>query len=680
MKIYFPQHQADTNKLSYFQEPLKYSSLNRGFTIILTFCLSWLSFSLSGDTPDDKLFHRTARKMLHKHCASCHNEVDKKGGINLEDFYFATHVISRGELFKKVTEAVKDGSMPPAQAPPMSQADQDTLVYGIEKILSKALAKRDPGISVMRRLSHREYQYTVKDLLGVDFETVHFFPSEGSGGGGFDNQSGALFVSPLTMERYYNAADSLVRQIRSDKVLWRKVVKQEYSAGIGRRILNGILSLFKPEEELTWEKPVLVARKTIVPFATKAYRRFISREEEDKLVAFFKQVYFANWKDQDAFDEAMAGVLKRILVSPNFLYRIEVNLETSEPYPINNFELASRLSYFLWSSMPDERLLEVAYREDLRNPAILKREVLRMMDDPRFRRFSASFAPQWLGTEEMLYTSNIDQEKFPEMTKELREAMHEEVVGYFHEVFTRERNLLHLLDSDHAWLNEDLAKHYGIDGVKGEAFRNVPLHDRNRGGILGMGAVLTATSLPLRTSPVLRGQWVLEQVLGEPAPPPPADVPALEDAKKSDVSELDLRSLLELHRSDVACAGCHQKMDPIGLGLENYDAIGRWRESYDSIRIDPSGLLPDGRQFKSPADLKNILLEDKKKFAKNFSRNMLSYALGRRVEFIDSPTMDRLVDELMNNNFDSQGLILEVVSSYPFQHRRSDLAEKYKGI
>ncbi|MCB0667401.1 MAG: DUF1592 domain-containing protein [Saprospiraceae bacterium] len=654
--------------------------MNRGFTIILTLCLGVLGHSLSADTPDDKLFHRTARKMLHKHCASCHNEVDKKGGINLEDFYFATHVISRGELFKKVTESVEEGTMPPSQAPAMSQADRDTLIYGIEKILSKALAKRDPGKSVMRRLSHREYQYTVKDLMGVDFETVHFFPSEGSGGGGFDNQSGGLFVSPLTMERYYNAADSLVRQIRSNDKMWRNIVREEYTAGLGRRIINSIVSLFRPDEPVYWEKPVSIAKKTIIPFASKAYRRFISQEEEDKLVDFFKQVYFSSWKDRDAFDEAIAGVFKRILVSPNFLYRIEVNLENDEPYPINNFELATRISFLLWSSMPDERLLEVAYREDLHNPAILKREVLRMMEDPKFRRFSASFAPQWLGTEEMLYSSNIDREKFPELTTGLRQAMHEEVVGYFHEVFTEERNLLQLLDSDHAWLNEDLANHYGIEGVSGEEFRNVAINDRNRGGILGMGAVLTATSLPLRTSPVLRGQWVLEQVLGEPAPPPPADVPALEDAKKSDVSELDLRSLLELHRTDVACAGCHQKMDPIGLGLENYDAIGRWRENYDSIRIDPSGVLPDGRNFKSPADLKKILLADKKKFAKNFSRNMLSYALGRRVEFIDSPTMDRLVDELMNNNFDSQSFMLELVSSYPFQHRRSDLAESYKGI
>jgi hypothetical protein len=258
--------------------------------------------------------------------------------------------------------------------------------------------------------------------------------------------------------------------------------------------------------------------------------------------------------------------------------------------------------------------------------------------------------------------------------------MHEEVVGYFHEVFTKKRNLLHLLDSDYAWLNENLAKHYDIDGVEGNEFRTVQISDRNRGGLLGMGAVLTATSLPVRTSPVLRGQWVLEQVLGDPAPPPPADVPALEDAKKNDVSELDLRSLLELHREDQSCLGCHQKMDPIGFGLENFDAIGRWRDNYGPVPINTASTLLDGRDFTGPEELKGLFLEDKNKFAKNFSRKMLSYALGRNVEFIDTPTLDRLTNELMNNNFDSQSFMLTLVNSYPFLNRRSDLAERYKGI
>ena len=650
------------------------------FTIMLVLVFSLAIGLVKADTPQDKDFHRTARAMLQKHCASCHNEVDKKGGINLEDFYFAISVVKRGELFKTVTDMVKDGSMPPSQAPPMSQADKDTLIAGIDRILSAALAEADPGISVMRRLSHREYQYTVLDLMGVEFETAKYFPSEGSGGEGFDNQSGTLFISPLTMERYYNAADSIVRRIRADKNHWQKIIPLSYKAGLTRRLLNGILAMVYPNREIHWDRPEALAKKIIIPFATKAYRRFLSNEEEDQLMGFFSTVYFSNWKDRDAFDNAMAGVLKRILVSPNFLYRIEVNLPSEKPYPINNFELASRLSYLLWSSMPDEGLLQAAYREDLRQPAILEREVIRMMEDEKFRRFSSSFAPQWLGVEEMLYTPLTDQELFPEFTPELRRDMHEEVVGYFHEVFTKKRNLLHLLDSDYAWLNEDLAKHYGIDGVEGGEFRTVQISDRNRGGLLGMGAVLTATSLPVRTSPVLRGQWVLEQVLGDPAPPPPADVPALEDAKRNDVSELDLRSLLELHREDKACLGCHQKMDPIGLGLENFDAIGRWRDSYGPVPINTAGALLDGRKFKGPEELKGLFLEDKAKFAKNFSRKMLSYALGRNVEFIDTPTLDSLTNELMNNNFDSQSFMLTLVNSYPFLNRRSDLAERYKGI
>ncbi len=654
--------------------------------LMIRFTLTLILFSLLlvgvtyADTPADREFRNTVRVVLRKYCTSCHNEADKKGGINLDNYDFVVHVVRRGELFRNVIDAVESGNMPPKSSKQLSEDDKEILLAGIDKILSSALAVRDPGKSVMRRLSHREYQYTIKDLLNIDFETVKFFPSEGSGGEGFDNQSGTLFMSPLTMERYYAAADSIVRRIQSDKVLWKNIVNTEYSTGFIRRFVNWVRSVFSRENEIYWEAPVLQAEKFILPFATQAYRRFLSKPEEEKLISFFKQIYFSNWQRRDAFEFALGGVIKSILVSPNFLYRTEANLPLNEAYPVNDFELATRLSYFLWSSMPDESLLETAYREDLQDPDVLKREALRMMADEKFRRFSASFAPQWLGVEELLYSPHTDLEKFPELTPALRKAMHEEVVGFFHQVFTDRRNILELLDCNESWINEELASHYGIKSVDGEEFRMTAVQDPNRGGILGMAAVLTATSLPLRTSPVIRGQWVLDQLLGDPAPPPPADTPPLEDAKNEVVSELDLRALLELHRDAPACRGCHVKMDPIGLGLENFDAIGRWREAYDSIPINSVASLEDGRSFSSPAELKKILVEDKVKFAKNFSRKMLSYALGRRIEFIDTPTLDMLTDDLMQNNFDSHSFMLALITSYPFRHRRSDMADQYKDI
>lgn len=632
---------------------------------------------LQADTPEDIVFRKGVRVVLRKHCSSCHNEADKKGGINLDNYDFVVHVIRRGELFRKVVEVVQDGSMPPSNRPAMSKADKDSLVIGINRILDAALSEPDPGQSVMRRLSHREYSYTIKDLIGVEFETSTYFPSEGSGGSGFDNHSRGLFMSPLLMERYYEAADSIVRMAQTKQDIWEGVVTKRYSAGAGRKVLSTLYKLVGKEMK-PWNAPIKVARKNIIPFASRAYRRFLTKEEEDHLLDFFSQQYFENWRRRDAFDYAMAGVIKRILISPNFLYRTEANPPLEKPYPISNFELATRLSYLLWSSMPDQHLLDVAYRSNLHNPKVLKSETLRMMQDEKFIRFSSAFAPQWLGTEEILHSPNKDKEKFPSLTQTLCNDMHNEVVGYFSQVFST--NLLQLLDSDFTWLNENLARHYSIDGVKGDHFRRVPTQSTSRGGVLGMAAVLTTTSLPLRTSPVLRGQWILDRLLGERVPPPPADVPELEDASNEQLSALDLRGLLEVHRDDPACMGCHIKMDAFGLSMENFDALGRWRESYDTIPIDASGSLADGRDFNGPGELKNILISDKQKFAEAFSRSILSYALGRGIGFIDTRTIELLTNELIQNDFNGEKLMLALVTSYPFRHRRSDLASRYEAI
>ena len=643
-----------------------------------------------GITKEDIKFQKSARVVIRKYCVSCHNAADQKAGINLDAFDFVSQIIRNGELFETVIHQSLSGAMPPRGKPRMNHAEMDSLVIGIRRILDEALSKPDPGEAIMRRLSHREYSYTIKDLVGVEFQAIHFFPSEGSGGEGFDNQSRVLFITPLMMERYYEAADSIVRMVKRDPVLWPKIFTKDYRPGIwkqGWMRLRGVFS----SREVTWEKPVKIAKRILIPFATKAYRRILSASEQDQVMEFFKDVYFGHWKNHNAFSNAIEASLKRILISPHFLYRAEMNLPSSDPYPINNFELATRLSYFFWSSMPDESLLNTAYRENLQDPVIIRREALRMMEDAKFKRFSASFAPQWLGIEELLHSPQIDTEKFPEATTAFREFIHQEIIEYFHHLYTQEKNILHLLDSDYGMLNATLADHYNIPGVEGEAFRKVTWPDPNRGGILGSAAVLTATSLPVRTSPVLRGQWVLEEILGTPAAPPPPDVPALETAKSKVHSETDLRALLEQHRASPECRGCHQKMDPIGLGLENFDAIGRWRTHYTQpimntdeaaasiipVPIDASGVLSDGTLFNGPQELKKYLIQEKEKFATTFSKKLLSYALGRSVEFLDSPTLKDLTKSLLETNFDSEALMLTLVQSYPFRHRRSDSALDY---
>ena len=344
-----------------------------------------------------------------------------------------------------------------------------------------------------------------------------------------------------------------------------------------------------------------------------------------------------------------------------------------DPYQISNFELASRMSFFLWSSIPDLELLNVAYREDLHDPKVLEREVKRMLRSPKSQRMGEQFAVQWLELKKLTDPSfQIDPEIFPDYTPELRDGMIKEVSTYFNYVTEETKNYLELIDSDYSFLNEDLAQLYGIPGVEGKAMRKVNFSREDRGGVLGMAGVLTATSLPTRTSPVLRGKWVLEQILGTPAPPPPPNVPELEASHDPNKPAESLRVLLERHRSDPACQGCHEAMDAIGLGLENFDGIGRWRDSYGSEVIDPTGVLKSGEVFESPAELRKILLQKQELFAKNFSGKMLSFALGRSLGFKDSPTIKRLQQTLLESNFHSERFIVEIVKSYPFRYKKSD--------
>jgi hypothetical protein len=312
-----------------------------------------------------------------------------------------------------------------------------------------------------------------------------------------------------------------------------------------------------------------------------------------------------------------------------------------------------------------------------------------MLEDSRSVRMAESFAGQWLEVDKLLDAHQVDPTAYPGFSPGLRQALYDEAVAFFHYALTERRNLLDLLDSDYTFLNAELAAHYGmnealsnrrIDGEitepRAQSLTRVILPDDRRGGVLGLGGVLTVTSLPTRTSPVLRGKYVLEQLLGTPTPPPPADVPELEAARKAE-NELDLRELLGLHREPSTCYGCHQKMDPLGLGLENFDATGRWREAYTGLEqphpIDASGVLPNGESFDGPAALRQILLEKRDLFARNLSRKMLSFALGRGIRFQDKRTVDDLTENLLENDFDSSAFLHAVVMSYPFRYKKSDL-------
>ncbi|MEM6633469.1 MAG: DUF1592 domain-containing protein [Bacteroidota bacterium] len=650
---------------------------NKASILLSTFLTLGLTLFAQPDDPRQKHFWKTVRPILRQHCYSCHNGEDKKAGLNLEAYDFIIAIVRDGERFHKVMEVVENGTMPPDIRPPMPQQDKDTLNFYINGYLQAALEEKDPGLIYPRRLNNQEYKYAIQDLLGVEVKVDSIFPSDPSGGAGFDNQARVLYLSPLLLERYFETANHLIEALSQDEVNWRRKVPQYRSSF--RESIRIFWNKIWWGKDVSLERPIEKAQAVLFPIATRAYRRFLNPSDKETLTNFFTEVYTEIPKSTDRFDTAIKETLKLILVSHHFIYRQEGDPDIQGAYEITNFELASRLSFFLWSSLPDLELLDVAYKEDLHDPKVLEREVLRMLDDPKAHRLGARFATQWLELSKLKDPAfQIDPGVYPEYNSILRDLMLKEVELYFNHVLLSSKNFLELLDSDYSFLNKDLAEHYGVEGIDTEEMYRVQFASNERGGILGMGGVLTATSLPTRTSPVLRGKWVLEQILGTPAPPPPPDVPELEASHDSTQGPQSLRTLLEKHRADPACSGCHKAMDPIGLGLENFDGIGRWRNSYGTEPIDPSGILKSGESFGGPAELRKILLSKKEDFAKNFSKKMLSFALGRSLAFKDTPTINHLESTLLDTKFNSTQFILELVKSYPFRYKKSDVKDVVK--
>jgi hypothetical protein len=418
------------------------------------------------------------------------------------------------------------------------------------------------------------------------------------------------------------------------------------------------------------------ARKILDRFAVRAFRRPLAPGESDRLLALYDDAR----KKGKGFVAAVRQGLWSILVSPHFLFRVErdtADRDEAGSVRLTDWELASRLSYFLWSTMPDGPLLDLAARGKLRDPAVLKEQARRMVADPRSRALVDNFAGQWLGLRK-LETIQPDHGLFPGFNETLRRAMIEEPSVFFERLLRDDRSILELVDADYTYLNEPLAKHYGIKDVKGDAMRRVELKDPNRGGVLTMAGILTLTSHPTRTSAVKRGKWILDEILGAPPPPPPPNVPELNEASKDrpDAKALSLRQRLELHRADPQCFGCHRRMDTLGLGMENFDPIGRWRDNENGKRIDVAGVLPAGEKFSTPGQLKKLLAGCKDDFARAITGKMLVFALGRSLERGDRREIKRMVESLRRNEYRFSTLIEEVVTSYPFRHRRPGRKEE----
>ena len=410
------------------------------------------------------------------------------------------------------------------------------------------------------------------------------------------------------------------------------------------------------------------ARKILTPLATRAYRRPATEKEISRLAGFVDLAA----KQGDPFEQGIALAIQGMLVSPQFLFRIERDQNANDAnaiHSVSDYELASRLSYFLWSSMPDDELLKAAQVKSLRKPGVLDAQVRRMMADPKSKALSDNFAGQWLQLRNM-DSIKPDPDKFPAFDEELREAMRTETEMFFDSVLRENSSLLDFLDGKYTFLNERLAKHYGMDDVKGSEFRRVDLKTDQRSGVLTQASILTITSYPTRTSVVLRGKWLMENVLNAPPPPPPPNVPVLDEATVG--KDASLRQQMEKHRANTMCASCHNRIDPLGFGMENYDPIGRWRTEDGKFPVDSTGTLPGGKSFKSPEELKAILKSSKDAFAEGVTEKLLTYALGRGLERYDRPVIRSIDQKLAADDYRFGRLISEIVNSAPFQKRRGD--------
>jgi hypothetical protein len=412
------------------------------------------------------------------------------------------------------------------------------------------------------------------------------------------------------------------------------------------------------------------ARTILTALARRAFRRPVTGADVDPLFAFYARARARRSDGEPGdFDGAIQPAIEAMLVSPDFLFRIEQDPPSAAgPHRISDIELASRLSFFLWSSIPDEELIELAQRNRLSDPVTLERQVRRMLDDPRADALVSNFAGQWLQLRNVA-TVKPDPVVLP-FDEALRQAFLTETTLFVSSLFREDRSLLELLSADYTFVNQRLAEHYGIPRVYGSQFRRVTVTDANRRGLLGHGSVLTVTSYPNRTSVVQRGKWVLENLLGTPPPPPPGDVPELKAAPHG--KQLTMRDQMQEHRTNPTCAACHARMDPIGFALENYDATGQWRAEDAGTRIDATGRLPDGTEFEGPAGLSQLLLTKyRDDFVRTATEKLLTYALGRGIEPFDAPTIRAIDREAARDNYRISALIVAVIKSTPFQMRRA---------
>jgi cytochrome c553 len=615
-----------------------------GVTVLLA--LTW-SLTAAEEKVDPYSFDRSINPLLSKYCYGCHNAEKMKGDIDLKKDENPRLIADNRKVWTTAMQALRDGEMPPKKsAKQPTDEERQRLIAFIDRTLNTidCATVKDPGRPAVRRLNRVEYDNSIRDLFGLELSPGESFSPDGSSYG-FDTIADALSIAPVQVEQYYDAAAKVLDAVFKDRKAMAAVFIRQAGPGVDARA---------------------AAREVIAAFAARAYRKPVPDDHLDQLMG----IYDAAAAAKRPFTLSVRAAMHAVLISPRFLIRIEdQDAKATGAYRVGSYDLASRLSYFLWSSPPDAELLKLAAEDRLRDPAIIEQQARRMLRDPRGRALAENFAGQWLQLRN-LADHQPDAKTFPQFTPTLRTAMQEEAYLFITELIRNDRPVMDLVDANYTFLNEELARHYGIDGVKGERMQRVALIDRRRGGVVTMGAVLTITADPGRTNIPRRGNYVMGTILGVPPPPPPPEVPQLA-ANKADTAGKTLRQLLELHRSNPECASCHAKTDPLGFGLENYDAIGRWRDKEGDLAVDATGILPSGERFNGPLEMKKILLDRRQAFARGLSEAMLIYALGRGLQRDDECVVKDALAALEKDNWRMSALVTTIVRSFPFTHRRN---------
>ncbi len=593
-----------------------------------------------------RTFKEHVEPFVTTYCTKCHGGGRAKANVNLE---VALKDPGRGTAFlqwKKAVANVRVHDMPPQDsAKQPTEEERRQFIGWIGKL--KHLSPRNPGPFVMRRLSKVEYANTLHDLYEVDTSIADRLPEEVVGEGYLNS------ISPLQSELFLEIANEVVGQVVAPDGKTPTAVQKRL---FGRKPAEGV-------------DPHDAARRVARSLARDAYRRPPTPTEVEVLVDIFD---LARGKGLD-YTASLGLVLKAVLVSPQFLFIAPTGAAPADEtiVRLDDHHLAARLSYLLWSAPPDAELSALADAGELHHPRTLRAQTKRLLVHPRARALFDGFGAQWLRVND-LKRQVFDPALFPQMTPALREAMMDEARLFFESLVRENQRVVRFVDSDYSFVNGPLAELYGLrPSVKGTRMRRVKLGNPDRGGILGMPATLAATSFPTRTSPVRRGVWVLEQLLGEQVPPPPPDIPALDAQEPKGVQGLTLRQRTELHTKDPVCANCHRTLDPIGFGLENFDAIGRWRDRNEAGgAIDSAGRLPTGATFSNPAELKRLLAGQEADLARNLTERFMAYALGRPLEGYDEVVIDHLMTRIAGDGYRVRTILTEVIASYLFTHRR----------